>query len=216
MIDDDPELRGLLERALERDGHVVGTASDLTSARAALTNAPVDVVVLDLGLPDGSGVTLCRKLRAERDSVPILVVTARSEVSRRVEALDAGADDFLSKPFAVAELRARVRALGRRRVAPIGTAVLSFADTRIDLTARTATRAGRAVAVSPREWAILEALAVRPGRLVERTTLLEEVWGDRDEAHRASLDVLVGRIRRKLGSSVIRTVWGEGYALGTG
>ena len=119
VVDDDPDVRSVLERALERDGHVVACATDLSSARAALAAHETDVIVLDLGLPDGSGVELCRTLRAERETIPVLVVTARSEVTRRVEALDAGADDFLAKPFAVAELRARVRALGRRRALPL-------------------------------------------------------------------------------------------------
>lgn len=214
VVDDDPDVRSVLERALEREGHVVVSAPDLAGARLALAAGETDVIVLDLGLPDGSGVELCRTLRAERETVPVLVVTARSEVSRRVEALDAGADDFLAKPFAIAELRARVRALGRRRVLPLAASRWQAGAVALDLGARLATREGAAVVLTPREWAILEALVSRAGRVVQRSTLLEEIWGDRDDAHRASLEVLIARIRRKLGDEVVRTVRGEGYAVG--
>lgn len=214
VVDDDPDVRSVLERALEREGHVVVSAPDLAGARLALAAGETDVIVLDLGLPDGSGVELCRTLRAERETVPVLVVTARSEVSRRVEALDAGADDFLAKPFAIAELRARVRALGRRRVLPLAASRWQGGAVALDLGARLATREGAAVVLTPREWAILEALVSRAGRVVQRSTLLEEIWGDRDDAHRASLEVLIARIRRKLGDEVVRTVRGEGYAVG--
>ena len=214
VVDDDPDVRSVLERALERDGHVVACATDLSSARAALAAHETDVIVLDLGLPDGSGVELCRTLRAERETIPVLVVTARSEVTRRVEALDAGADDFLAKPFAVAELRARVRALGRRRALPLVACRWAGGPVVLDLGARRATRDGCAVVLTPREWAILDALVTREGRVVQRAMLLEEVWGDRDDTHRASLEVLVARIRRKLGEEVVRTIRGEGYAMG--
>lgn len=214
VIDDDPEVRALLVRALERDGHSIVEAHDLGSARSALAQAPADVVVLDLGLPDGSGIDLCRTLRAERDGVPVLVITARSEVSMRIQALDAGADDFLGKPFALVELRARVRVLGRRRTTPLAIAVLRLGEAEIDIAARSATRGGSRVAVTPREWAILEALAARRGRVVNRAALLEEVWGDAGDSQSASLEVLVARMRRKLGDGVIRTLRGEGYALG--
>ncbi len=214
VVDDDPDVRYVLERALQRDGHAVATAVDLASARAALEASDTDVIVLDLGLPDGSGVDLCRALRAERETVPVLVVTARSEVARRVEALDAGADDFLAKPFAIAELRARVRALGRRRVVPLVTSVVTLGAVVLDLSARRATREGKVVPMSPREWAILESLTARAGRVVSRFAMIEEIWGDRDEAHGASLEVLIARIRRKLGDDLIRTARGEGYAMG--
>ncbi len=214
MIDDDPDVRSLLLRALERDGHVVIGAGDLSGARAALGRGALDVIVLDLGLPDGSGIDLLRTLRAERDGVPVLVVTARSEVARRVEALDAGADDFLSKPFALAELRARVRALGRRRSTELSVQAIRLGEAHVDLGARRASLGGAAVSITPREWAILDALAIRRGRAVTRAVILDEVWGDGGETHHASLEVLVARIRKKLGERVVRTVRGEGYALG--
>lgn len=215
VVDDDADLRDLLRRALEREGHVVLTAGTLAQARRASDAQSADLVVLDLGLPDGSGLELCRELRDAGAGLPILVLTADSEVATRVELLDAGADDFLGKPFAVAELRARVRALGRRRgSAPPRATTIAIDDVRLDIAARRAERGDAPVALTAREWSILEALATRDGRVVGRATLLEETWGEATESAAASLEVLVARIRRKLGADVVRTVRGEGYALG--
>lgn len=212
LVDDEGELLSVLTRALSQDGHAVTTAKALASARDALDSRH-DVVVLDLSLPDGLGLTLCRELRAARSQVPILVLTAHSEVARRVEALDAGADDFLAKPFAVAELRARVRALGRRGPLPRGL-IHQQGPLTLDFAGRHASKAGVQMAVTAREWAILEVLARRAGRLVPRSELLEGVWGEATDSASGSLEVLVARLRRKLGDDVIRTVRGEGYALG--
>jgi len=212
VVDDDPELAELLSQGLARDGHRVDVVGSLAAARDALAR-PHDVVVLDLGLPDGSGLTLCRELRQAEDATPILVLTARSGVGERVEGLDAGADDYLAKPFALAELRARVRALARRR----GNApaiVHESGGVKLDISRRRAHRDGLEVELTPREWAIVEALATRSGRVVERHQLLEEVWGEATPGAGKSLEVLIGRIRRKLGREVIRTLRGQGYAIG--
>lgn len=216
VVDDDVELRDLLVRALERDRHHVTAVPNVDQARRALEPGDTDLVVLDLALPDGTGIALCRELRSGGSEIPILMLTAHSEVGRRVRALDAGADDFLAKPFAVAELRARVRALGRRSGAAEGTTRLPrlvHDDAVIDCAARRATRSGKLVTLTAREWAIMEALANQPRRVVSRTTLLAEGWGDSGSAAGASLEVLIGRIRRKLGEDLIRTVRGEGYVL---
>jgi DNA-binding response OmpR family regulator len=212
LVDDEIELRSVVTRALTQEGHAVSTAGTLASAREAL-EPPPDVLVLDLALPDGVGLALCRELRMARSQVPILVLTAHSEVARRVEALDAGADDFLAKPFAVAELRARVRALARRGPLPRGL-IHRQGELVVDFAGRHASRAGSEVPVTAREWAILELLARHGGRLVVRADLLEGVWGEATDSAAGSLEVLVARLRRKLGSGVIRTVRGEGYALG--
>jgi len=213
VVDDHDEVRSLLRRALARDGHVVRTAAHLEGARTVLAGRDVDLVVLDVGLPDGPGLDLCRELRAVGHRVPVLVLTAQAQISRRIEGFEAGADDFVAKPFAVAELRARVHALGRRGPLPRRTLV-QVADAELDVAARRAKIAGREVPVTAREWSILDLLVTRGGRLVARDEILDVVWGDASASASASLDVMIGRIRRKLGEAVIRTVRGEGYALG--
>ena len=215
VVDDHDEVRSLLRRALGRDGHQVRTAGSLGAARATLASQDVDLVVLDLGLPDGEGLDLCREVRRAGGGVPVLVLTAQSQMSRRIEGFEAGADDFLCKPFAVAELRARVRALGRRGALPHGTR-LRIDRAELDLAARRATVAGREVPVTAREWSILDLLIRRGGRMVPRDEILDIVWGETGASTSASLDVMIGRIRRKLGDGFIRTIRGEGYALGPG
>lgn len=211
VVDDDDDVRSVVVRALERDGHAVVAAADLGAARQAVADC-VELVVLDVSLPSGSGLTLCRELRASDDATPILLLTARSGVASRVEGLDAGADDYLVKPFAVEELRARVRALGRR--GPVTRSyVLAVDDVVLDLSGRKATKAAHEVPVTAREWAILEALAARPGRVMARADLLDSVWGAVDDASAKSLEVLVARLRKKLGAGVIVTLRGEGYSL---
>ncbi|HEX5656832.1 MAG TPA: response regulator transcription factor [Polyangiales bacterium] len=215
IVDDDGELRDLLVRALERDGNQVTAAADVAQARAAIARGRVDLVVLDLALPDGTGIELCEELRANASTLPVLMLTAHSEIGQRVRALDAGADDFLAKPFAVAELRARVRALARRAGSLEGAQpALTFDDVQLDCAHRRVTRAGKVVKLTAGEWTILEQLAAHPQRLVSRARLLSpELWGDSEIGSAASLEVLIGRIRRKLGNGLILTVRGEGYVL---
>lgn len=212
LVDDHAELRDLVGRALARDGHVVEQAATLSAARARLAGQSFDLIVLDLGLPDGDGEALCRELRRQGALTPILVLTARGSVTSRVTALDAGADDYLRKPFAVAELRARVRALGRRRET-LAPSVIQRGDITLDLAGRRAFVREREAPLTAREWAILELLARRRGRVVSRDALLDGVWGEATERSGASLEVLIARIRRKLAPDLIRTVRGEGYAL---
>lgn len=213
VVDDESEVADLVARVLRREGHAVREASSLAEAHDLLVEAPADLIVLDLLLGDGSGIDLCATLRRRGERMPILLLTAHGEVPRRVAGFEAGADDFLAKPFAVAELRARVRALGRR--GPIArAAVVRVGDVEIDLSARRATRDGHAVPITAREWALIELFAAHRGRMIPRTEILESVWGDAGDAASASLDVLIGRIRRKLGPPVVRTVRGEGYAFG--
>ncbi|MCY1043622.1 response regulator transcription factor [Corallococcus sp. bb12-1] len=214
VVDDHQELRSLVTQALERDGHVVRQAEDVEHARQALTEE-VDVIVLDIGLPDGSGLTLCRELRGDGVQTPILILTAHNSVVERVEGLDAGADDFLGKPFAIAELRARVRAVGRRRDRT-STLRIQLGDVVLDFGRREALRAGKVVSVTAKEWSILETLASHGEHVVSRDALLESVWGDITAGAASSLEVLIGRIRRKLGDDVVRTLRGAGYGLGNG
>ena len=214
IVDDQPDLRDMLARVFARESYRVSLAASLEEARAVIDAALPDVIVLDVALPDGSGVDLCRELRRRDLRVPILLLTAHGEVRQRVEGLDAGADDFLPKPFAVAELRARVRALGRR--GPVERGILvTIDDVELDFGTSIAKRGGEEVPVTAREWAILKLLAAKPGRVVSRATILDSVWDDVSEAASASLDTLIARIRRKLGAGAIRTVRSEGYALGS-
>lgn len=213
VVDDDVEVRSLLVRALERDRHQVVAVDTVQGARDALRRGSIDMIVLDLALPDASGIDLCCELRAARSALPVLMLTAHAEVSERVRALDAGADDFLAKPFAVAELRARVRALGRRIGLYAVPANITHGALQVDFRIRRATRDHVPISLTAREWLILETLAARTGGLVRRSELLERGWSDVTEASAASLEVLIGRIRRKLGADIIRTKRGEGYTL---
>ena len=214
VVDDDDVVQSAVARALRADGHVVLTAGNLDTARENVASG-VDLIVLDLRLPDGFGLELCRELRSEGACAPILLLTALTDVAQRVEGLDAGADDFMAKPFAIAELRARVRALGRRGPTPRGFLV-TLGDVVIDFAGRDARRAGKPVSLTAREWSILEVLARRSGRLVQYFDLLEGVWGEVNDTVADTLGVLVGRLRRKLGTDLIRTFRGEGYALAEG
>ncbi len=218
IVEDSGPTRELLVRALEGDGASVRTAARLSTALRGAVSDAFDVIVLDLMLPDGDGLDLCRRLRAEGIATPVLCLTARADVADRVRGLDAGADDYLRKPFALAELRARLRALARRRGrAP--AARLAAGLVRIDFSARRLDRGGKEVPLTAREWAVLEALASREGRVMNRLDLLEEIWHDTGRPASESLDVIVSRLRRKLGpleeGCAIRTVRGEGFVLET-
>lgn len=212
VLEDHPEVAELVMRSLEKDGHRVWGASSVADAEALVAGEAFDAAIVDLGLPDGSGVAWCKALRARGFALPILVLTAQSSVATRVQTLDAGADDFLGKPFAVAELRARVRALGRR--APLTQPVsLSLGEVRLEVSAKRAYLSEREVPLTPREWDIVQLLGTRRGRVVTRTEIVEQVWRDDSAGAEASLEVLVGRLRKKLGASFVRTVRGEGYVI---
>jgi two-component system, OmpR family, response regulator len=211
IVDDHAEVRDLLLRSLRGEAHEVAVAATAAEAQARIAACALDVIVLDVALPDGSGIDLCRDLRHTGTATPVLLLTAHASVAERVAGLDAGADDFLGKPFAVSELRARVRALGRRGPA-LRPRSVRCGDAQLDFLARRAERACTEVPLTAREWSLLELLAARAGRFVARAEILELVWGGEADAT-ASLDVLVARIRRKLGEGVLRTMRGHGYAL---
>jgi DNA-binding response OmpR family regulator len=209
VVEDDPGLATQLVRGLSRGGYAV---DHVTTGRDALSRADPDVVLLDLGLPDGDGVDVCRKLR-ERSGVAIIVVTARGEEPERVLALDAGADDYLVKPFGLAELLARIRAV-LRRVHP-GGEVLRHGPLAVDLRTRKVTVAAREVALTPKEFDILECLAADPGRVVSRQEILESAWDAHWYGPTKVLDVHVAALRRKLNvPGLIETVYGRGFRLG--
>jgi two-component system, OmpR family, response regulator len=212
VVDDHSPTRQLVQRGLEQASHGVTTAASCQEAEDAILSKAFDVVVLDVMLPDGSGIDLCRRLRSAKRCVPILLLTARGDVRDRVAGLEAGADDYLTKPFAISELSARVKALGRR--GPIyRSGAVSFGSVVIDFEARRVSMSGREVPLTAKELAIVEVLVWRQNSVVRREQLIESVWGDVSDAAAASLDVLLTRIRRKLGpsASLLQTVRGVGY-----
>jgi DNA-binding response OmpR family regulator len=218
VVEDSTPTRELIARSLATAGFEVTFASRIATARRHVSDHVFDVIVLDIMLPDGSGLDLCRALRAGGVLTPILFLTARGDVEDRIAGLDAGGDDYLKKPFALAELQARLRALGRRQgLTP--PARLESAGTLIDFTARKLVREGAEVPLTAREWGMLELLASRPGRVVSREELLEALWGELSPEASASLDVIMSRLRRKLGDAPERwrvtTVRGEGYRFET-
>lgn len=214
VVDDHPETRQLLARNLALASHGVSAAASCAEAEAALAGSAFDVVILDVMLPDGSGIDLCGRLRAAQVQVPILLLTARGDVKSRVTGLEAGADDYLPKPFALAELLARVKALGRRGPIVRDRAV-AFGPVVVDLEGRRVRIDGRLVPLTAKELAIVDLLASRRGRVVTRDQLIESVWGELTDSAGASLEVLVARIRRKLGAhaTLLHTVRGIGYAI---
>jgi len=212
VVDDHAETRALLSRSLERASCGVKAVGSCEEAEAALTLGSFDVLILDVMLPDGSGIDLCSRIRRAKHQVPILLLTARGEVRDRVTGLDAGADDYLVKPFAILELLARVKALGRRGPVQRGR-LLSVGPVVVDLDGRSVRVDGREVPLTAKERAIVEVLASRPGAILTRDQLIESVWGDVSDSAAASLDVLVARIRRKLGpgAGALQTRRGLGY-----
>ncbi|WP_320779569.1 response regulator transcription factor [Streptomyces sp. CRN 30] len=211
VVEDDAGLAGSLVRGLSRAGY---RATGVGTGRGALLHRPVpDLVLLDLGLPDLDGVEVCRSLR-RRPDVAIIVVTARGEEGDRVVALDEGADDYLVKPFGLAELLARVRAV-MRRVRPCGPGPLTHGPLVVDPRTRKVLVRGNDIALTPKEFDILQCLAVDPGRVVTRQEILERVWDAHWYGPTKVLDVHLAALRRKLGvPGLVETVYGRGFRLG--
>jgi two-component system response regulator MprA len=200
----------MLERTLAAEGFEVTVAADGAAALIAAERSAPDVIVLDVAMPALDGLAVCRRLRSKGLPTPILMLTARDAVPDRVAGLEAGADDYLVKPFAVQELIARLRALTRRRSET--TSQLAYADLQLDLRARTATRSGRVIELTGREAALLELLLRESGQIVTRERAIAEIWDGAAEAN--VVDRYVTRLRRKLGAPpLIRTLRGSGFAL---
>lgn len=213
VVEDDRALGTVVVRGLVDEGHAVDLAVSVVDATHALVSAPYDLVVLDLGLPDGDGADVCRTMRAGGDATPVLVLTARDELAEKVRSLDLGADDYLTKPFHFPELTARVRALLRRPPLAHGP-VIDVGDLRVDPAAHVATRAGEAVPLTAREFSLLDFFARRVGTVVTRTDLIDHVWDGDYGGLSNVVDVHIGNLRRKLGPpEMIETVRGVGYRM---
>lgn len=217
LVEDEPDLADFLGRALREATWATDVVATGAAALAALAVNEYDLVVLDLGLPDMDGREVCRGWRERGGRTPVLMLTARGGLTDRVAGLDAGADDYLAKPFAVAELLARLRALARRPPAALGT-TLRFDTLELDPGTRTVRRGPRLLQLTAREHALLEYLLRNPNRVLSRGQILEHVWDDNFDPVGNAVDVLVGRVRRKVDGEydrrLIHTVRGFGYLLG--
>ncbi|MBV9314013.1 MAG: response regulator transcription factor [Pseudonocardia sp.] len=221
VVDDDRAVRDSLRRSLAFNGYQVDLATDGQAALTAITSSRPDAMVLDVMMPRLDGLEVCRRLRGTGDDLPILVLTARDAVSDRVAGLDAGADDYLPKPFALEELLARLRALLRRRGPATGTErhadVLAFADLTLDPETREVRRGKRPISLTRTEFALLELLLANPRRVLTRSRILEEVWGYDFPTTGNALEVYIGYLRRKTEEGgeprLIHTVRGVGYVL---
>ena len=216
VVEDEPKLARALQKGLSEEQYAVDVASDGEEGLHLLRSQTYDLVLLDLMIPEISGLELLRIVRAEGLDVPVLVLTAKDAVADRVQGLDSGADDYLTKPFSFEELLARARALLRRASAQPESQVLKVADVELDPITRTVKRAGKTVEMSPKEFALLEYMMRHPNRVLSRTILSEHVWGEFDTLTNV-IDVYVHYLREKLDKDrpvkLIHTVRGAGYVL---
>jgi two-component system response regulator MprA len=220
IVDDDPDLRAFLSAELSAEGHQCALAATGQEALLMLRHEPPDLVLLDWTLPDFSGVEVCQRMRASQIITPVLMLTARDDVSERVKALDAGADDYLSKPFSIEELLARVRAQLRRHGETNNDLHLRIADLVVDTASREVKRDGHLIALSVREYELLLFLLRQPNQVHSRQQILDGVWGKSFIGDTSLLDVYVSYLRRKLEPagkpSLIQTVRGVGFMLKPG
>lgn len=217
VIEDETELARHISRALQRNGHLVTTCPDGPAGlQAALVEAP-DLVVLDLGLPGLDGLALLARLRQAGSPARVIILTARGEVEHRVKGLKAGADDYLAKPFSLEELAARVEAMGRRGGAASAADRLQAADLLLDVQHRRVMRAGKPIALSPREFDVLQVLMQEPGRFFSRTELCERVWQREHEYDTRTVEIFITRLRKKIdmgfAPTLIHTLRGVGYTI---
>jgi DNA-binding response OmpR family regulator len=213
VVEDERKVASFISRALKENAYVVDMVNTGERALEAATPGRYDGILLDVRLPGISGIAVCRELREAQVDTPILMLSARSLVEQRVEGLDAGADDYLTKPFAVAELLARVRALVRRRTSKLGR-TLEVAQVKLDRHRRTAIRAGHALTLTAKEFAVLEFLLMRAPEVAARTEIVEHVWDSHFDSETNLVEVYINRLRQKMGEPrIIHTVHGVGYCL---
>lgn len=222
VVDDDPAVRESLRRSLIFNGYSIVLAADGEEALDKVQSERPDMAILDVMMPKLDGLEVCRELRSQGDDIPILLLTARDSVSERVAGLDAGADDYLTKPFALEELLARTRSLVRRAARPAAvdtqqTEILKFEDLELDPATRDVTRGSRQISLTRTEFALLELLLRNPRKVLSRTTILEDVWGYDFPTSGNALEVYIGYLRRKTEADgeprLIQTVRGVGYVL---
>ena len=213
LVEDDRMIGESLREALRQQGFAVDWVRDGRAADGVLASERFDAVLLDLGLPQRSGLDVLKTLRARGDATPVIVLTARDALSDKVSGLDAGADDYLIKPFELDELLARLRAVARRQ-AGRASSVLEVADLKLDPATREVSRAGRAVLLSAREFALLQALLERPGAILSRAQLEDRLYGWGEELESNAISVFVHQLRKKLGDDLLHTVRGMGYYVG--
>lgn len=212
LVEDDAMIGEAVLQVLRDEHYAVDWVRDGVMADTALKTEPYDLVLLDLGLPKRDGLDVLRALRARRASVPVLVATARDAVGDRIAGLDAGADDYVVKPYDIDELLARIRAL-LRRSAGRGEPLFEHKGVRLNPATREATLQGQPVSLSAREWAVLEALLVRPGAVLSRAQLEEKLFSWKDDISSNAVEVYIHGVRKKLGNELIQTVRGLGYVV---
>ena len=212
LVEDDAMIANGLMTALRQEGHAVDWMRDGRSASAALQSSSFDLVLLDLGLPERDGLDVLREARRRGDSTPVIIVTARDEVRDRVAGLDAGADDYIVKPFDLDEVSARMRSVARRR-AGRGDPCIEHRGIRLNPVTRAVEHRGAAVPLSAHEYAVLEALLQRPGAVLSRAQLEDRVYGWGEQVESNAIEVYIHALRRKLGSDSIRTLRGVGYTI---
>ena len=213
LIEDDTVLGAAIRDQIAADGHSVDWVMRLDMARDALAGAAFDLVLLDLMLPDGLGLTFLKALRGRGEVTPVIILTALDQVSDRIDGLNAGADDYLVKPFDLAELSARIGSVGRRYTGNPNP-IITHGTLEIDRAAKSVRRDGKPVALTAREWALFDAFLARPGQLLSKSQLEEKLYAFDAEVESNTIEVHVSRLRKKLGNEVIDTERGLGYRLG--
>jgi two-component system OmpR family response regulator len=213
LVEDDTILGAAVRDHIAADSHSVDWVTRLDAAADHLDSAAYDLVLLDLMLPDGQGITFLRSLRRKGSVTPVIILTAMDQISDRISGLNAGADDYMTKPFDLSELSARLSAVARR-YSGNPNPLVTLGELQVDLAARTVMRNGRSIDLTAREWALFEAFVQRPGQVISKMQLEERLYPFGAEVESNTIEVHVSRLRKKLGQSAIETVRGIGYRLG--
>jgi len=212
VVEDEPQLAQQMQQQLTAQGFIVDCAYDGEEAHFMGSTETYDAVVLDLGLPKVDGLTVLKKWRAENLTMPVIILTARSLLHEKIEGLNAGADDYLAKPFQMGELVARLQALVRR-AAGKASSIVTVGDIRLDISASAVTRAGLTITLTAHEFKVLSYLMLHLGQVVSRATLIEHIYAQDFDRDSNTIEVFIGRLRKKLGSKMIETVRGLGYRI---